>query len=202
MALVWKQWALWARHTSHSVHNHSTIKSWLSTAPDIEALKSRIEKLEFELSQRNNEKMSTQGTSEDTNQPEEAVATNNRPVLEEMREIDQQFWTQVNHSRPKTNYGYLSVALMFTPGMNLHTVINSNSYTSTIPRGLLESMEDMQFFYDELHKVEIVHMKVQAKNSRNEIVSFEFGFVPSNNKYSILGADFFKRSVNFEAITA
>ena len=35
-------------------------------------------------------------------------------------------------------------------------------------------------------------MKVQAKNSRNEIASFEFGFVPSNNKYAILGADFFE----------
>ena len=93
MALVWKQWALWARHTSHSVHNHSTIKSWLSTAPDIEALKSRIENLEFELSKKNNEKMGTQGTSEDTNQLDEAVATNNSSVLEEMREINQQFWT-------------------------------------------------------------------------------------------------------------
>ena len=45
-------------------------------------------------------------------------------------------------------------------------------------------------------------MKVQAKNSRNEIASFEFGFVPSNNKYAILGADFFKRSVDIEAINA
>ena len=45
-------------------------------------------------------------------------------------------------------------------------------------------------------------MKIQAKNLRNQIVSFEFGFVQSNNKYAILGADFFKRSVDFEAITA
>ena len=103
------------------------------------------------------------------------MATNNSLVNEEMREVDQKIWTQVNYSRPKTNYGYLSVALMFTPGKNLHTIINSNSYTSTVPRWLLETMKDMQSFYDELHKVEKVHIKVQAKNSRNEIVSFEFG---------------------------
>ena len=192
-------------HTQNVIIQPSNLDMALenaSTASDIEALKSRIEKLEFELSKKNNEKMGTQGTSDDTNQPDEAVATNNSPVHEEMREVDQQIWTQVNYSRPKTNYGYLSVALMFTPGKNLHTIINSNSYTSTVPRWLLETMEDMQFFYDELHKVEKVHMKVQAKNSRNEIVSFEFGFVPNNYKYAILGADFFKRSVDFEAITS